>query len=208
MVFLFLLLSLILIAVILFFSRIRIEIINFKFSSQLQKHINKDYEIIIKLCVLGLFPILKIKVTKTKLEKMKVKEKIEKINFTELERKIPLNKETFETIKKLDIVIKNINLYIDIGTENAGLTSIIVPAISTIIAIILHKKIKKFENQSFIMNPIYQNQNLVNLSVSGIFEVKLRHIINIIYILNRKEKKGVKKYERTSNRGSYDYSYE
>ena len=58
------------------------------------------------------------------------------------------------------------------------------------------------------MNPVYQNQNLVNLSVSGIFEVKLRHIINIIYILNRKEKKGVKKYERTSNRGSYDYSYE
>ncbi len=206
MVFLFLLLIVILIGIILFFSAIRIEIVNFRFTSQTQRHINKDYEIIIKLCLLGVIPILKIKLTKIKLEKIKLKEKIEKINFTELERKIPLNKETFQTIKKLDVLIKKINLYIDIGTENAVLTSMIVPAISTIIAIILHRKIKKFENQTFIMNPVYQNQNLVNLSVSGIFEVKMRHIINIIYILNRKE--GVKEYERTSNRRPYDYSYE
>ncbi len=206
MVFLFLLLIMSLIAIILFFSKIRIEIINFKFNSLNQRHINKDYEIIIKLCILGGLPIFKIKVTKMKLEKMRVKEKIERINFTELERKVPLNKETFQTIKKLDIMIKNINLYIDIGTENAILTSMVVPAISTIIAIILRKKIKKFENQIFIMNPVYQNQNLVNLFVSGIFEVKMRHIINIIYILNRKE--GVKRYERTSNRRPYDYSYE
>lgn len=206
MVFLFLLLILISLGVILYFSRIKIEIVNFRFTSQTQRHINKDYEIIVQLCVLGMVPILKIKLTKAKLEKIKVKEKIEKINFMELEKKIPLNKETFQTIKKLDILIKNINLYMDIGTENAVLTSIIVPAISTILAIILRKKIKKFQNQTFIMNPVYQNQNLVNLSVSGIFEVKMRHIINIIYILSRKE--GVKKYERTSNRRPYDYSYE
>lgn len=206
MVFLFLLLILIFLGIILYFSRIKIEIINFRFSSRTQRHINKDYEIIVQLCVLGMVPILKIKLTKAKLEKIKVKEKIEKINFMELEKKIPLNKETFQTIKKLDILIKNINLYMDIGTENAVLTSMIVPAISTILAIILRKKIKKFQNQTFIMNPVYQNQNLVNLSVSGIFEVKMRHIINIIYILSRKE--GVKKYERTSNRRPYDYSYE
>lgn len=194
-----------LIAIILFFSKIRIEIINFKFNSLNQRHINKDYEIIIKLCILGGLPIFKIKVTKMKLEKMKVKEKIKKIDFTVFEKNISLDKEILQMVKKLNILIKKINLHIDIGTENASFTSIIVPAISTIIAIILRKKVKKFENQIFMINPIYQNQNLVNLSVSGIFEVKISHIINIIYILNRK---GVKEYERTSNRRPYDYSYE
>ena len=108
----------------------------------------------------------------------------------------------------MHIEIKNINLKIDIGTENAIWTSIIVPTISTTIAFLLRKMVKRFENQIFIMNPIYKNQNLVNLFISGIFEVKMRHIINIIYFLIKKEKKGVKKYERTSNRGPYDYGYE
>lgn len=205
MVFLFLFLVVMGIIAILFFSKIRIEIIDFRFTSQTQRHINKDYKIIIKLCALGIVPVFKIDLTKMKLEKMKVKEKIKKIDFTIFEKNISLDKEILQMVKKLNILIKKINLHIDIGTENASFTSIIVPAISTIIAIILRKKVKKFENQIFMINPIYQNQNLVNLSVSGIFEVKISHIINIIYILNRK---GVKEYERTSNRRPYDYSYE
>ena len=91
------------------------------------------------------------------------------------------------------------------GSRWFVLTAIIVPVISTMIALLLRKNMKRLENQTFIIHPIYQNQNLVNLSVSGIFEVKISHIINIIYILNRK---GVKEYERTSNRRAYDYSYE
>lgn len=194
--------------VILYFTRIKIQIINFRFNSERKRHLNKDYEIIFRFCIFAVIPILKIRITKAKLEKMKLKEKIERINFAEIERKIPFNKETIQTIKKLDISIKKINLYMDIGTESVTLTSLIVPIISTILAIMLHKKIKRFENQTFIMNPIYQNRNLVNLSVSGIFEIKLSHIIKSIYILNKKEKKGVKEYERTSNRRPYDYSYE
>lgn len=194
--------------IILIFSKIRIEIINFQFCSQLKRHINKDYEIVIKLCAFDLLPIFKLKLTKEKLEKMKVKEKIKKIDFTALESNVTFDKESFRQIKKLDISIEKINLHIDLGTENASLTAILVPAISTIIAIILRKNVKKFENQIFIMKPIYQNQNLVNLFISGIFEIKMSHIINIMYYFAKKEKKGVKKYERTSNRGAYDYGYE
>ena len=208
MVFLFLLLGIILLGIILFFSKIRIEITNFRFSSQTQRHINKNYEINVKLYSLGLVPTLKINLTKTKLEKMKLKEKIKNIDVSMLEKRPSLDKEIGKAIKNLNMQIKNINLHMEIGTENATLTSIIVPAISTVIAIILRKTVKNFENQIFIIHPIYQNQNLVNLSISGIFEVKMRHIISIIYIFIKKEKKGVKEYERTSNRRSYDYSYE
>lgn len=194
--------------IILFFSKIRIQIINFRFRSQTQRHINEDYKIVIKSYVLGFVPILKINITKAKLEKIKLKEKIKNIDLSYLEKNPSFNKEVWKAIKKLNISIKNINLHVDLGTENASLTAILVPAISTIIAITLRKKIKNFENQIFMIHPIYQNQNLVNLFVSGIFEIKMSHIINIIYILNKKERKGVKKYERTSHRRPYDYGYE
>lgn len=208
MVFLFVLLAIIVIAIILFFLTIQIEIVNLKFCSQTSRHINEDYKIVLKLYVFGIIPIFKMNLTKPKFEEMKVKQKFKEIDFRALENKISLDRELLHRIKKLDILIRNINLHIDIGTENAILTSMIVPAISTVIAIILRKKVKKFENQIFIMNPIYQNQNLVNVEVSGIFDIKMSHIINIIYIFMKKEEKGVKKYERTSNRGSYGYSYE
>ncbi len=208
MVFLFILTAILIFGIIIFFSKIQIQIDNFKFCSSSKRHLNKDYEIIVKLRTLGLFPILKIPITKTKLEKLKVKEKIKNIDFKAIEENPRLNKKIIETIKGIKFSISKINLYIEIGTENASLTSVIVPTISTIIAIILRQKVKKLKNQKFIVQPIFQNQNLVNLSFEGIFEIKISHIINIIYRFNKKEKEGVKEYERTSNRGAYDYGYE
>ena len=203
MVFIFVL---ILIIVLLVFSRIRIEVINFKFSSQTKRHINKDYKVIIKLCILKKIPILKVNITKTKLEKMKIKEKIKNIDFKIIQNKNKFDKNAIKAIKKSNININKINLNLEIGTENATLTSVIVPTISTILAILLSRKIENPKNQLFIIQPVYINQNLINIVFSGIFEMKMIHIINIIYILNRK--KGVNKHERTSNRRSYAYSYE
>lgn len=196
------------VTIILIFSTICIEIINFRFCSQTKRHINQDYEIIIQLKILKCIPIFKVKLTKDRLEKLRLKEKIKKVDFTALETNLSWDREIVKSIKQLDVSIPKINLHIDIGTENASLTSILVPAISTAIAIVLRKKVKQYENQIFIMHPVYQNQNLVNLFISGIFEVKMRHIIDIMYHFMKKEKKGVKKYERTSNRRAYDYSYE
>ena len=35
----------------------------------------------------------------------------------------------------------------------------------------------------------------LNIEFSGIFEIKINHIINIIHLLLKKEKKGVKEYD-------------
>ena len=169
---------------------------------------NQDYGIKIKLCIFGFIPIFKINITKAKLEKMKLKEKIKDIDLNELKDNPKLDKEMLIAIKNINIAIKEIELYVVIGTENASLTAILVPALSTVIAILLRKKIRDFEHQIFVIQPVYQNQNLVNISVSGIFEIKMSHIINVIYMFHKKEKKGVKEYERTSHRRSYGYSYE
>ena len=206
MVFLFVIITIILIIIIFSLSKINIEIKNFKFQSISEKHINKDYEIIIKLIIFKIIPIFKINITKTKLEKLKLKEKIKNFDLKVIHDNQQFDKELISTIKELDINIKRINLYIDLGTENASLTAIIIPIISTIIEIIINRKIEKFENQIFVIKPIYINQNLINIYISGIFEIKMIHIINTICIL--KKKRRVEEYERTSNRRSYDYSYE
>lgn len=206
LVFLFIILTLILIILLLIYSKIGVEIINLRFSSQNIRHINKDYKIIIKLYILGKIPVLKLNITKTILEKLRLKDKIKDFDLKLIEDRNKFNKNFFKAFKKINIGIKKVNLNIEFGTENAIFTSVIVPVISTIIAIILRKKVKKFENQTFIINPVYINQNHINIQLSCIFDIKMNHIINMIYILNKKE--GVKKYERTSNRRPYDYSYE
>ena len=111
-----------------------------------------------------------------------------------------------EKINKDKFNIKKINLSINIGTENASLTALLVAIISSITGIVFRKSIIDSKKQSFRIVPVYINKNLINIAVSGIFEIKMIHIINIMYVLNKK--KGVKKNERTSNRRTYDYSYE
>ncbi len=204
MVFLFVFLVFILI--LLIFSKIQIQIDNLSFSSNRIRHINKDYQIIIKLLVFSKIPIFKYNITKTKLEKLRLKEKVRNMDFKILKNRNKFDKKMLKATKKINISIKKIKLYIELGTENASLTSIIIPIVSTVIANIFYKKVENYKNQNFTIKPIYINQNLINILIDGIFEIKMIHIINIIYILNKKE--GVKKYERTSNRRSYDYSYE
>lgn len=203
MVFLFIFLVIILLFI---FSKIRIEIENFRFISKAKRHINKDYKLIIKLCILGNIPISKVNITKTKLEKMELKEKIKQMDIKLIKNNNKFDKKVAETIKKLKINIVDADLKVEIGTENAALTALIIPFISTIFSVIFSKSIKKSNNQKYNVKPIYTNENLINILISGIFEIKMIHIINIIYILIKKE--GEDKNERTSNRRPYDYSYE
>lgn len=190
----------------LIFSKIKTEIINFRFDSTSKKHVNEDYKIIIKFIIFNRIPIIKTTITRDKLKKFKVNQKARDMAIKAMKDKSKFDKKIFIALKKIDILIKDIKLKIDIGTENAGFTAIIVGLISTIIPILFRNKVEDYRNQTFTINPIYINQNLINIALSGIFELKMIHIINIIYILNKKE--GVKKYERASNRRSYAYSYE
>ena len=166
---------------------------------------NKDYSIIFKICILKYIPVIKLEITDKKVKKLNLKKKMENINIQKLEKNININK-IKEILKKHKFIIKKLKLKIEIGTENSAFTAMIVVLISTIISFFLKNKIENHKKQKFNVKPLFINKNLINIDFSGIFEMKLIHIINIIYILNRKE--GVKNYERTSNRRSYAYSYE
>ncbi len=204
MVFLFI----VLILIILFItSKIRVEVIDFKFISKMPKKKKTNYKLVVKLCILNKIPIVKIPLTKEKIITLKNKGMFKNIGIKEIER--DLNPENLpKIIKENKVDIKKIKINIEFGTENASLTAILVPIISTLISFIIRLKIKEYKNQSFNIKPLFLNQNLVNIEFSSIFEIKMIHIINIIYILNKNKKKGEGKNERTSNRRTYAYSYE
>jgi len=208
LVFLFVLVALLIILLILVFSKIQIQLLNFELSSINKIHVNPTYEGELKWYIFSKIPIIKIKLNKNNIKKFKLKEKFIDFDIKIWEERKKFDKDFFKIIRKLKFYIKQLNLKIDIGTENAALTSIIVPIISSVIALFLRNKIRTNEEQYFMIQPIYKNQNYLNIELSGIFEMKMNHIINIIYLLIKKDKKGEDKYERTSNRRSYDYSYE
>ena len=192
------------ILIILFItSKIRIEVEEFNFLSRMPKKQKTNYKLVAKVCILNKIPIIKINLTKEKIVKLKNKGVFKNIGIKEIER--DLNPENLpKIIKENKVEIKKINFKLEFGTENASLTAILVPIISTLISFIIRLKIKEYKNQNFKVKPLFYNQNLVNIEFSGIFEIKMIHIINIIYILNKK--KGEDKNERTSNRRSYAYS--
>ena len=211
MVFLFILLIFFILIIVIMTSKIEIKIENLIITSQTKKHINDKYKIIIKMYFFNKIPIIKITLTENKLgkiyTKLKMKEKIRK-----LEEEIYINKDKFDlkllnAIREFNKCIKivDLKLKIQLGTENAFLTSILVAIISSIMSITISKKAMREDKIFYNVEPIYNSQNLINIAISGIFQIKMIHIINTIYVLN---KKGGIEYERTSNRRSYDYSYE
>ena len=192
-------------------TKVKIEINNIHFDSQTQKHLARTYKIILTLKIFYIIPILRLKIDNKKvkeiLKNQKIKNTIQKEKLKIVNNKAKINKQQLKAFKKLKLDIKNLDLKIVLGTEDSALTAFIIPVASTFIAIFLHDKIKKYnKNQKFEIKPIYINKNLINIEFSGIFQIKLMHIINTIFILNKKGRGD--KHERTSYRRTYEYGYE
>lgn len=204
MVFLFILLTII---IVLIFSKIQVEIENFRLNLPKNKNkiLNDTFLFKIKLVIFGTLPIINLKINREKLKKLEnnLKDKKIKLDINKIGKQI--TKENINDAKKLQMHIEKIKLKINFGTENTILTSFIVPIISTIWSIVLTKKRVKEEKQRLEINPIYNKGNLVNIVFEGIFEIKMIHIIKVICAKIKKRR--VEKYERTSNRRAYDYSY-
>lgn len=208
MAFLFILLIIaILINVIILLSKIQIQIKNVHFNSSKPKgKLDANYKIIIIVYILKKIPILKINVTQSKLKKLKLKEKVRQAEIDIIQNKKKIDKEILYELRKIKVQIKYWNLELLLGTEDAKITALIVGYLSIFLGIYLNKKISKHENKKFSIQPVYIGQNILKLIFEGIFEIKTVNIINIIWNLKKKERRNGN--ERTSNRRTYDYSYE
>lgn len=191
--------------------KIKIKFRDFKFNSQNENHLNKNYKIELIIYILNIIPIFKTKITNKKVQKVinnkKIKKMINKQKTKIIENRKNIDIEAIKDIKNIKIEINEMNLNIILGTEDSSITAFIIPIISTVLAIFLSRTIERYnEKQVFCVSPVYINQNFINIDFSGIFEIKMIHIINTICIANKKRKGD--KNERTSNRRSYDYGYE
>lgn len=200
---------LILTITVVILSTISVRIEKFKVSNYNEYgKLNVDYKIFFELLFLNKLKIFSIKIDKGMVNKLKVKDKVKNIDFKQVKTDMPSKKELKEIIKKLQIKLDKLNLKVEIGTIDVILTSGIITILASTIGIELARIIKKYDKEkyNYEIYPIYQNKNLINVNLNCIIKVKMVHIIFIIYLLLKKRR--VKKYERTSNRRSYDYSYE
>ena len=213
MVLVFILLSIIIflliIGILFIFSVLQIEIKNLKIGNkdiQNENRIKDKYEIKITFYFLNKIPILWLRLNNNKLRKISNSKQLEKIDFKEIEKQVS-TKEIIEFIKNIKIKISKLDLRIDIGTEDAIITSYLNAFIASIIGIILPHIIKndKTEKCHYIVNPIYKNKNEYHISLDSIISIE---IVHIIYSMLNFVKKGKEEYERSSNRRSYDYCYE
>ena len=173
-------------------STLKINIEKFKLINvnlENRKLINK---IFIEIYLFGIFKIFKIKL---------------KNNYFKRNNKILKNKKVINILFDKKIKLEKANIKIELGTKNIQSTVASVFIVNNIISIIFAKKIKKFEDNKFFYSvlPLYNSQDILQISLNIIISIKYVHIIYIIYSL-LKESRG--KNGRTSNRKNYDYSYE
>lgn len=198
---------------LLLLSNIEIEINKLWFDSSNKKGEKlKDYLFYIRLKFLNKVTWLKVKIDSKKVLKIKnskiLKSKsFEKINIINKmkEKAIKNKKEIFKisNIKDLDIKIEQLNLDMKISVSDNIITSFTVAVISSIISIILARNIDKYEKDKYmyLITPIYEYKPTLKIKLNCIIDIKIVHIMNVIYMLVKK--RSVEYDERTSNRRTY-----
>lgn len=208
----FIILFLMLLILLILLSTIRINVNKFNFNNEtVSKKCN--YSFFINLYFLDKIKFFEIMINEERIkklnQKMNIETKIKDIDFKKIKGNLPSKKEIKNVIKRMNINLDEFHLILKVGTEDVIITSAIVTEIASILGIVLAKLIKNYNDEKYRYEiiPVYKNKNMVNLSFDCIIKVKMIHIINIIYTLLNKRKEKIK-HERTSNRRSYDYSYE
>ncbi|MCI8699804.1 MAG: DUF2953 domain-containing protein [Clostridia bacterium] len=190
---------------IIFNSKIEIEIKNLDISTIRKDIINKDYEIIVSLVILKKLKIIKFKIKKDKIRNIQRSKAIKNLDVKFLKRnRAP--KGITSIIKELKIEIKKLEMYIEIGIEDAALTAISVGILSTIIAILLKDKITK--KDKYEIKPIYIQKNLINLKINCIFRIHLMHYIYKQLKNNILKGRRDTNERKSSDRRAYAYSNE
>lgn len=197
MFFVFVLLFLILSTIIVWNSKIQIKIFNLDISTARTEIIKRNFEIYIGIIIFN-----KIEIFKTNIEKLKNKnvtlgsviDKAKKLE--EKTNKQASLKELIKSIKDFKFETKKVDLNVEIGTEDAALTAISVGIISSVLGIILKK-------QKFKVLPLYQDKNILNIKLNGIFRVDLIHYIYKMILKGRDENE-----RKSSDRRAYAYSNE
>ena len=167
MFFLFFIIFILIVAIAIHTSKIGIDIENLIIDTDTEEKINEDGKIYVYLLLFN-----KIKLFRKNVRNIPMKDV--KFEASDFDIKIFKNKDIkinyFELIRNINIDIKNIDLNVKIGTEDAGITAILVGIFAGILGIIIKKP-------KYQILPIYANRNLLKINLNGIFTIYLMHYI-------------------------------
>lgn len=191
---------------LLLFSTLRIQIKDLEASSQKTKT-HLQYKITISMYLANKLKWFKMSFDEKQVKKIMRKVPIAKIDLQTLEK--DSNLQNLKALKKLQMKFAQFALKAKIGLESPVITAFLVAFLSASISILLPKFTKKIESKKYQYHivPIYQNKNLYEINLNCIIELKMVHIINVIYIFTKKGKSDENE-RTTSHRKSYGYSYE
>lgn len=187
-------------------STLHIQIKNLSISNMEAKNTN-EYAIIFSLYLCNKIKWIWFRLNDKKVRKMYSKIQLEKLDLKKIRKDFKIK--DLNELAKLQPKISYLNLDANLGVISPVITSFLVVTIASIISITLPYLAKSFKEERYIYNikPLYYNKNLYKINLNCIIEIKMVHIINMIFVLI---KKGRKKNEQstTSNRKPYAYSYE
>lgn len=167
MFFLFILVIFTILIIAIHTSKIGIDIKNLIIDTDAEEKINEDGKIYVYLLLFN-----KIKLFRKNVRNILMKDV--KFETSDFDIKIFKNKDIkinyLELIQNINIDIKNIDLNVNIGTEDAGITAILVGILAGILGIIIKKS-------KYQILPIYANRNLLKINLNGIFTIYLMHYI-------------------------------
>lgn len=206
LIFLGILVLLVTIITLIIASTLHIQIKNLSVSNMEPKNTN-EYAIIFSLYLGNKIKWIWFRLNDKKVRKMYSKMQLEKLDFKKFRKDFKVK--DLKELPKLQPKIPYLNLEANLGVISPVTTSFLVATIASIISIALPYLAKNLKKERYIYNikPLYYNKNLYKINLNCIIEIKMVHIINIIFILI---KKGRKKNEQstTSNRKPYAYGYE
>ena len=178
MFFLFILVIFTILIIAIHTSKIGIDIKNLIIDTDAEEKINEDGKIYVYLLLFN-----KIKLFRKNVRNIPMKDV--KFETSDFDIKIFKNKDIkinyLELIQNINIDIKNIDLNVNIGTEDAGITAILVGILAGILGIIIKKP-------KYQILPIYANRSLLKINLNGIFTIYLMHYIYKFIKNNIKER--------------------
>lgn len=194
-------------AILIIASTLHIQIKNLSISNMQTKN-NTKYAIIFSIYFANKIKYIWFNLNSKRAKKIYSKVQLEKIDLKKFKKVFKLS--DLKELTKLHLKISDLNLEMNIGTKSPLVTSFLVVTISNAISLLLPHLVNNLKDNRYFYNikPLYYNKELYKINLDFIIEIKMVHIINVIYYIFLK--KGRRKNERstTSNRKSYAYSHE
>ncbi len=139
-------LFIILLTITLMVASIKVTIEKLEISNYKKKTMQFDYKILLQLKLWKRLSIAKIVITPKIIQKIsdkvKLKEKIQKVNLKRVGKEILDKEEIKKRLKKLNIELEEFHLNLELGTKDVIITSYLLALLASVLGIVLAKYIR------------------------------------------------------------------